>query len=112
MSEAAILRTVLYASVFEHPLLLSELHDTLEGVSLTEAEILKTFDGSPRLQAALEYKQGLFFPRGQAAWIDERRRRETRRFALAEKHRRLLRTVCALPFVRMVALSDGMATQS
>src|SRR4029079_6639838 len=53
--------------------------------------------------------QGLFFPRGRTSWIAQRRRRESRSLAFLHRYRHLLRVVCALPFVRLVALSGSLA---
>jgi hypothetical protein len=108
-AELAVLRTVVYASLFEYPLTCAELRRTLLQSSQTEADILRTYRASPRLQAAVEYRHGLFFPRGRAPWIDQRRRREIRSLAFLDRHRRWLEIICALPFVRLVALSGSLA---
>jgi hypothetical protein len=56
------------------------------------------------LQYIIERRDGFFFPAGRAELVDERRRREARSRAFLDRHGLLLRLICALPFVRMVAL--------
>jgi hypothetical protein len=109
LREAAILRTVLYSSLFEYPLTLDELRRTLLQSTQSEAEVLRTYRGSALLQSSIEFQDGVFFPRGKAAWIGQRRRREVRSLAFLRRHERLLRLVAALPFVRLVALSGSLA---
>jgi len=108
-SERAILHSVIYAALFDYPLTLAELHRSLMGVALDEAAILKAYRASPALRDAIEYRDGLFFPAGRGRLVAERRRRERRSLAFLERHRRLLDLVCAIPYVRMVALSGSIA---
>jgi len=108
-AENAIARSVMYASLFDYPLTLEQLRQTLIRSTLSGAEILSAYAASPALQAAIEHRDGLFFPRGRSALVARRRRREARSRAFIERHRRLLDGVCAMPFVRMVALSGSIA---
>jgi len=108
-AEFAILRSVLYASLFEYPLSCSELRRALIESAQTEADILRVFAASEKLQAVLEYRDGLFFPRGQASWVAQRERRERRSLAFLQRHRLLLSAISSLPFVRLVALSGSVA---
>jgi hypothetical protein len=108
-SELAIARSVIYASLFDYPLTLDQLHESLISASLTPKQIQSTFDNSPALQAVIGFKDGYFFPAGRSELIDERRRREVRSRAFLARHARALRLVCALPFTRMVALSGSIA---
>src|SRR4029453_12293027 len=48
--ELAIARSVIYASLFDYPLTLAQLHHTLIESDQTEQEILAVYDGSARLQ--------------------------------------------------------------
>lgn len=107
--ELAILRSVLYASLFDYPLSLDELYFSLIESEQTAAEIRAVFDGSEPLQRLLDYRDGFFFPAGRGDLLAERRRRETRSRAFLDSHRRLLRMLCALPFTRTVALSGSVA---
>ena len=107
--ELAIARSVLYASLFDYPLTLAQLRQSLIESTQTPTEILDTYDRSTVLQAAVGHRDGFFFPRGRADLLDERRRREARSRAFLRRHHRLLSLVCLLPYVRMAALSGSIA---
>jgi len=108
-AEQAIARTVIYASLFDYPLSLPQLRQSLIEASLGEREIVEIYKGSEPLQNAVSFADGFFFPAGRDDLILERRRREARSRAFLEQHRRLLELVCALPYVRVVALSGSIA---
>jgi len=107
--ELAIARSVIYASLFDYPLTLDQLHQTLIESDQTAPELLAVYEGSELLQAIIDYRDGFFFPGGREDLIAERRRREARSRVFLERHRRLLRLLCALPFTRLVALSGSVA---
>ena len=107
--ELAIARTVIYASLFEYPLTLDQLRRALVESDQTEAEIVSTYYSSEQLPAIVEYRDGFFFPAGQRELVACRREREARSRAFLERHQRLLRFVCAIPYTRMVALSGSIA---
>ena len=108
-SELAIARSVLYASLFDYPLTLAQLRQTLIESTQTPSQILRTFAQSGALQAAIEYRDGFFFPYGQYRLVGERRHREARSRRLLGRYRPLLALITALPYVRMVALSGSIA---
>ena len=108
-AEDAILRSVLYASLFDYPLTLAELRQTLIRSRQTASEILATVRGSAALQSVVESSDIYFFPVGCSHLIDTRRRRETRSRAFLSVHRPLLRLIAACPYVRLVALSGSIA---
>ena len=107
--ELAIAHSVIYASLFDYPITLEQLHHTLIGSEQTPPEILAVYDGSAMLQRMIEYREGFFFPIGHDDLIAERRRREARSREFLQEHARVLRLVCALPFTRLVALSGSIA---
>jgi hypothetical protein len=107
--ERAIARSVLYASLFDYPLTLAQLRQSLIESTMTPSEILSAVTRSPALQAVVEHRDGFFLPAGHEELVRERRRREARSRAFLESHRVLLALICALPYVRMVALSGSVA---
>lgn len=107
--ELAIARSVIYASLFDYPLTLSQLHHTLIESEQTPSEILAVYDGSARLHRIVDHRDGFFFPAGRPELIAERRRREARSRRFLHQHDGLLRLLCALPFTRLIALSGSMA---
>jgi hypothetical protein len=107
--ELAVIRSVVYAGLFDYPLTLSEVHRTLVGCDASGAEVLATYNRSALLRELVEYRDGFFFPAGRGDLVAERRRREARSRLFLQRHRRVLAAVCRLPFVRMVALSGSIA---
>jgi hypothetical protein len=107
--ERAIARSVAYASLFDYPLTLAQLRQTLIESAQTPSQILATYARSEMLHAAIDFREGFFFLRGRADLIHERRRREARSRAFLRRHRTLLRGITWLPYVRMVALSGSIA---
>jgi hypothetical protein len=107
--EIAIARTVIYASLFDYPLTLDQLHHSLIESDQTRPEILAVYEGSELLRTIIAYRDGFFFPVGRGDLVAERRRREARSDLFLARHRLALRLVCALPFTRLVALSGSVA---
>jgi hypothetical protein len=108
-ADAAIARSVLYAALFEYPLTLSQLRQTLIGSRQTPSQILAAIRDSPSLARIVACHEGFYFPAGRADLIETRRHREQRSRAFLSVHRPLLRLIAALPYVRMVALSGSIA---
>jgi hypothetical protein len=107
--ELAIVRSVIYASLFDYPLTLDQLHESLVDTSATADEVLQTYRSGRDLRRVVDFRDGFFFPAGRSDLVAERRRREGRSRAFLARHRRLLGLVCALPFTRLVALSGSIA---
>jgi hypothetical protein len=107
--ELAVLRSVIYASLFDYPLTLAQLESSLIGVRADAAAIEAWCRDSDLLQAAIEQRDGLYFPAGRSDLVRTRSRRETLSRQLLDHDRRILALVAAMPFVRMVALSGSLA---
>jgi hypothetical protein len=107
--ERAIARSVLYAGLFDYPLTLAQLRQSLIESALTPTEIVSTVTRSQALKTVVAHRNGFFLPVGRDELVDERRRREARSRVFLESHRLLLTLICGLPYVRMVALSGSVA---
>lgn len=107
--EIAVLRSVVYASLFDYPLTVHQLHKSLIGLRADCGDIVSWWRTSDLLQATIDYRDGLFFPTGRADLIATRARRETVSRGLLERDRKILSLVSRVPFVRMVALSGSLA---
>ncbi len=107
--ELAIARSVVYAALFDYPLTFDQLHRSLVDCEMTPKQIAATLAASAVLPDIVEQRDGFFFPVGRADLIAERRRREARSRAFLDRHARLLRWICAIPFTRLVALSGSLA---
>ncbi|MCA9893463.1 MAG: hypothetical protein KC615_10795 [Anaerolineae bacterium] len=111
--DAAILRTLLYADVFDYAMRLHELHRYLihhEAVSLAHLETrLKT---STRLQELLIHQDGLICLKANRNHIEKRQLRLTYMATLSAQVRRYGRWLATVPFVRMVALTGAIAVEN
>jgi hypothetical protein len=107
--ERAIVRSVSYASIFDYPLTLAQLRETLIESRQTPSEILETFRSSAALRHEVSCCDGFFCLRGREATVAERRVREARSRTFLEAHRAFLSLVTMMPYVRMVALSGSVA---
>ena len=107
--ERAIARSVSYASIFDYPLTLAELRQTLIESRQTPTEILGIYSSSAALQAEVTFQDGFFCLRGREDTVPERQVREAHSRTFLRAHHTLLALVSAMPFVRMVALSGSVA---
>jgi hypothetical protein len=107
----AILRTVTYASLFQAPLTLDRLHRNLMDVALSREEMEDALR-DPWLRRRIEVVRGLVIPRGRREWIEERVTRRAHSRRLVARHRRVLRWLGRLPYVRMVAISGACAHEN
>lgn len=103
----AIVRTVLYADVFDHPLEAHEIHRYLiaERATLADVEHVLRAD----LPAPLERSGPYVHLRGRAETIGIRERRRAASARLWKDARRYARVVLYMPLVRGVAISGALA---
>ena len=107
--ELAVLQSVTYASLFDYPLTIHQLHKSLIGVRAHCNDIVSWWRSSELLQSTVQYRDGLFFPAGREELIATRSRREAVSRELLDRDRRILSLMSRVPFVRMVALSGSLA---
>ena len=107
--ERAVLQSVIYASLFDYPLTLAQLRESLVEVAADEASIAAWCRTSALLQATVEYRDHLYFPAGRGDLVETRARREALSRELLHRHSPVLQFVAHMPFVRMVALSGSLA---
>jgi hypothetical protein len=99
---------VLYSDLFEQPLRLDELHRYLPVAAAPDA-LEEAIKGGHGGDAPLELVEGLYCLAGRGALVGVRRRRELVARARWPRARRYGRLIGALPFVRLVAVSGGLA---
>ncbi len=105
----AVLRSVTYASLFDYPLTLEQLHASLIGVGADAETVAAWWRNSEFLQATIDHESGCYFPAGRVDLLPTRARREALSRDLLDRDRRILAVVAGMPFVRMVALSGSLA---
>jgi len=110
--ELAILKTVVYADLFDAPLRFEELCEGLFDVALEPDGVRRLLDGSAALAAVLAERDGYVFLRGREALLGTRRLGERRAAELVDRYRVVLERIARLPYVRLVALSGAAACEN
>ena len=106
--DRAILRTVLYASLFQAPLSVSQLHRALMDVGVDRIEIRGRLRRS-YLRERVDQTGEYVYLRGREGCLNLHSERRRRTAELLEAHRPLLRVMARFPFVRLLALSGACA---
>lgn len=108
--EAAVLRTVLYADVFDYALRVDELHHFLMGDRpTTRDELDSVLTASERLRAELTVIDGLVVLAGRETLISGRADRDALAAKLWPRAVSAGKLLAGVPFVRMVALTGALA---
>ncbi len=111
--EEAILRTVIYADVFNFPMSSREIaHFLIADKAYSHAEIDSVLRNSQALRFLIESADELWFCRGRAELIETRRAREYASTQLWSQALSCGRWLSYLPFVRMVALTGALAMRN
>ena len=112
-AEAAILRTLLYADIFQFAMTPAELHQYLiYDEPLDLQSIRRTLHQSTQLQALLCQQEGYIALAKHAHYIDIRGKRDDiyeRKWAQVVRFGKVL---ASIPFVRMVALTGAVAVKN
>lgn len=106
--EKAILKTLIYADIFDYPLTTYEIHKWLIGKKTTLRQIEKALQ---RLSQAsrIRYQKGYYFlPRGQQL-IAKRQRRHRQSVSYFRKAKLLTAILKVIPWIKLVGISGGLA---
>ena len=108
-TEAAILRAVLYADVFNYPLTLAELHRYLIGEKSSPTDLQALIESSAWLAGRILCVGNFFALAGRVDVIELRQRRAPLADRLWQIARWCGGLVAHLPFVRLVAVTGALA---
>lgn len=97
---SAVVKTLTYSDIFDHPLRLTELHRYL-----TIPAGLEALTESLQQNADVETKDGFYFLPGRAALVDVRRQREADSLPAFNRAMKYGRFLGSLPFIRMTVKS-------
>lgn len=111
--DAAILRTVLYADVFDFPLTLPEIHHYLIHSEPTQPEqIQNALANSPHLQQKLILCEGYVTLIGREFIVQQRVKRQKASVSLWPHALYYGQLLARLPFVRMVTITGALAVHN
>lgn len=109
--EKAILKTLIYADIFDYPLLAYEIHKWLISKTATLQQVEKALE---RLSKKLKVKskKGYYSLPGRNGIINKRQQREkqSERYLLKAKITTWL--LKAIPFIKLVGISGGLAMEN
>jgi hypothetical protein len=105
----AVIRTLAYSAVFDFALTRGELHRYLIGAAATPGELDRLVDGDPRVLQDVVAKGDLVTLRGRERLFATRLERDDATRRTWPAARRYARAVGSLPFVRLVAVTGGVA---
>ncbi len=107
--EDAVLKTALYAGLFDYPLTPEEMRRGLFDLEMS-GEAMGDAVSRCSLLSRVERDGRVFLPlKGREGTVEVRLRREREHGAFLDRLGRPIEWLCGLPFVRMVALSGGSA---
>ena len=107
--ELAVLKSVVYSSLFEYPLTPREVSFSLPGAGLKSAEVVAIYHQSKALQSVLNFQDNCFYLRDQSPCLSKRHRREAFSRDVLIRHQRMLQWIGLLPYTRLIALSGSSA---
>lgn len=111
-TDEAILRTLLYADIFDYPLTPHEIHYYLIETTASRAAVQARLDHSDWLSARLTHSNGYLTLRDRPSLAALREARRHSSAALWPPARRWAAVLGALPFVRLVAVTGALAVDN
>lgn len=107
--DLAIIKTVVYADLFDYPLRFEELCRGMFDLELAPDDVRRRLDRSAALAAVVERRDGFIFLAGRGHLLAARREGERNAADLLARYGRVLASIARLPYVRLLALSGGVA---
>jgi hypothetical protein len=108
----AILRTLIYADIFDFPMTAAEIHQFLIACAAPYDAVCTALETSTWLAGHVERAGEYFHLRGRSALVALRQERDAAAGRLWPIARRYGRWLAHLPFVRMVALTGSLAMRN
>ncbi len=105
----AIAATVTYADLFDAAISADEVARSCLGAVVDAAEVRRRAARRPLSELVAVHPGGILTLRGREALAARRADGIARTEALLDRHRRVIGALASLPFIRMLALSGGLA---
>ncbi|MCL5784782.1 MAG: DUF5457 domain-containing protein [Patescibacteria group bacterium] len=109
--EKAILKTLIYADLFDYPLTIYEIHKWLIDKKVTLRQIEKTL-GKLVQSKKCKMQSDYYFLKKKNGLISQRRRREEQSAKYLRKVRALSQILKIIPWIKLVGISGGLAVNN
>src|SRR5205823_2846997 len=110
--QRAIVQTLAYADVFDHPLTISEIHRYLVGLRTTADVVAGLLADRRWWSRCLSFGEGFFTLRGREEIVALRQRRAATAAQYWPEALRFGQWIASLPFVRMTAITGALPMDS
>lgn len=109
--EKAILRTLVYADIFDYPLKIQEIHKWLIGRKATLRQIEKALRGLNQ-ESRISSHGKYYFLRKREGLVIQRNHREKQSVRYFRKAKLLSQILKVVPWIKLVGISGGLALQN
>lgn len=106
--EKALLKTLIYADIFDYPLKINEIHKWLMGRKVTLRQVEKVLKRLSQV-SIIKYQGGYYFLGWRNGLVTERRRREKQSAVYLKKVSLLSQILKVIPWIKLVGISGGLA---
>ncbi len=109
--EKAILKTLIYADIFDYPLKINEIHKWLVGRKVTVRQVEKAL-GELVQSEKCKLKSGYYFLPRKNGMVSKRLRKEKQSERYFKKAKMLGRILRLVPWIKLVGISGGLAVNN
>lgn len=109
--EKAILKTLIYADIFDYPLTIYEIHKWLIGKKTTLRQVEKTLKQLTE-KRKIKTEKGYYFLPKRLKIISKRQRRRKHAIEYFKKARILTAILKIIPWIKLVGVSGGLAMEN
>lgn len=109
--EKAILKTLIYANIFDYPLTIFEIHKWLIGRKVSLYQVEKALNKLYQV-SSVKYQGGYYFLPRRAGLIARRKRRKRQSDSYLRKARILASFLKIIPWIKLVGISGGLAVDN
>ncbi len=102
-----ILRTIVYADLFDAPLTIPELHSNLVGRSVPREDLERCLREDDLIRRRVEQRDGILHLRDREELRERRKEQEAATNRLIAENEALLARLARIPFLRLLAFSGG-----
>lgn len=106
--EKAILKTLIYADIFDYPLTIFEIHKWLIGEKATLRQVEKVL-GKMHQVSSIKYYGGYYFLPGRDELVAKRLTRRRQSIVHLRKAKVLTSFLKVIPWIKLVGISGGLA---